>query len=117
VGVENIMAGDGIGIAVTGMLVVVAGLILISVFIAALPRLFRWAGRARGPAHRSGRGSVDPEAAASESPDPELAAALAYVVEAERQRAEDRQRITMREDGEQAVWTAIGKMRTLSRRL
>ena len=46
-------------------------------------------------------------------------AAIGFVLEAERERelSQDRQRITIREDDDQGVWTAIGKMRTLSTRL
>ena len=51
--------------------------------------------------------------------DPSLLAAIGMVLEAERARelSQDRQRITLRDDTEQRVWTAIGKMRTLSTRL
>lgn len=126
-GVENIVAGDGIGIAVTGMVVVFLGLALISGYITLLPRLFDWAERTRGwrrsrrepPRMRAADAAVMGRET-SLAIDPDLLAAIGYVIEAERERerSQDRQRITMRDDdGEQQVWTAIGKMRTLSTRL
>lgn len=119
-GVENIIAGDGIGIAVTGMAIVLAGLLLISLFVTALPRLVAWPGA--GKRERAKVQAADAAVMGEESSidlDPELLAAITYVVAAEREREQsmDRQRITIREDDEQRVWTAIGKMRTLSKRL
>ncbi len=131
-GIDNIVAGDGIGIAITGMVVVFLGLLLTSAYITLLPRLFDWLDRgrsgwqARAEARRArraaGRAAGRTAVGAHPSPDaldPDLLAAIAYVMDAERERerSEDRQRITMRDDGEQGVWTAIGKMRTLSTRL
>ncbi|MFW6206163.1 MAG: OadG family protein [Gemmatimonadota bacterium] len=115
-GMENIVAGNGIGIAITGMLIVFAGLTLISGFVAVLPRI---AGtdvrRPRVQAADAGVMGQEPSLAL----DPDLLAAIGYVVEAEwlREQTMDRQRITMEEPDEQQVWTAIGKMRTLSTRL
>jgi hypothetical protein len=45
-GIQNIIDGDGIGLAITGMLIVFVGLIVISLYIASLPRLL--AGWTRG---------------------------------------------------------------------
>lgn len=122
-GIDNIVAGDGIGIAITGMVVVFLGLLLTSAYIALLPRFFDGLDRARSrrearkEARRAGR--AGPARTSADAFDPDLLAALAYVMDAERarERSEDRQRITMRDDDEQGVWTAIGKMRTLSTRL
>ena len=118
-GVENIAAGNGIEIALTGMAIVLAGLLLISLFVAALPRLVE---RGAGKRERTKVQAADAGVMGEESSvdlDPDLLAAITYVVAAEREReaSMDRQRITMREDQEQRVWTAIGKMRTLSKRL
>jgi len=38
-GIQNIVAGNGLGISVTGMVIVFSGLILISVFIGLLPKI------------------------------------------------------------------------------
>jgi hypothetical protein len=119
-GVENILAGDGIGIAVTGMIIVLVGLTFMSGYILLLPRLLEWTGRVgelRAPrVQAADAGVMDQES--SLGIDPDLLAAIGYVIEAERERerSQDRQRITMARDTEQ-TWTAIGKMRTLSRRL
>lgn len=121
-GVENIVAGDGIGIAITGMVVVFLGLTLISGFITLLPRAFEWAGAVRERRSAPRMQAADAGVMGRETSlemDPDLLAAIGYVIEAERSRqlSQDQQRITIREDGEQGVWTAIGKMRTLSTRL
>lgn len=124
-GIDNIVAGDGIGIALTGMVVVFLGLLLTSAYIALLPRFFDGLDRARSrrdarrDARRTRRDARREGPASTDTLDPDLLAAIAYVMDAERERerSEDRQRITMRDDGEQGVWTAIGKMRTLSTRL
>ena len=42
VGIENIVAGNGPAIAVTGMLIVFAALSSLSVFISLLPRILAW---------------------------------------------------------------------------
>ncbi len=118
-GVENIVAGNGVGIAVTGMAIVLVGLLLISLFVALLPRLVEGAA---GKGERAKVQAADAGVMGEEQSvdvDPNVLAAITYVVAAEREREQsmDRQRITMREDQEQRVWTAIGKMRTLSKRL
>jgi Na+-transporting methylmalonyl-CoA/oxaloacetate decarboxylase gamma subunit len=121
-GFDNISAGNGFEIAITGMTVVFTGLVLVSLYIAALPRLLERAGRTghreaprTKPAHATagGRG-------ASLGIDPDLLAAIGCVLQAEYEREllSDHQLITIREDDEeQRVWTAIGKMRSLATRL
>jgi hypothetical protein len=121
---ESILAGGGLGIAAAGMLVVFTGLVLISLFIALLPKAFdggaallrRWRARP-GPTAAASSAAADREPRLAL--DPALLAAIGVVLEAERARelSQDRQRITLRADDEQRVWTAIGKMRTLSTRL
>lgn len=120
-GIENIAAGNGLAIAVTGMVVVVAGLLLMSGYIALLPRALEWAGALKersAPRMRAADAGVM-GAEPSLEMDPDLLVAIATVIDAERerQRSQDRQRITLQEEGERGVWTAIGKMRTLSTRL
>jgi hypothetical protein len=119
-GFDNVVAGHGAGIALLGLSVVFAGLLLVSAFIASLPHAFRWFGvlsqwnarRRTGVAPRTEGGVSDLDA--------ELLAAICCVVHAEHERELlfDRQRITLRDDvEEQRVWTAIGKMRTLATRM
>ncbi|MFP4624098.1 MAG: OadG family protein [Gemmatimonadota bacterium] len=120
-GIENIVAGNGVGIAVTGMVVVVFGLLLTSGYIALLPRALEWAGqwKERSAVRMQAADAAVMEEELSLEIDPDLLVAIATVIDAERerQRSQDRQRITLREGGERGVWTAIGKMRTLSSRL
>jgi Na+-transporting methylmalonyl-CoA/oxaloacetate decarboxylase gamma subunit len=114
-GIDGIVDGHGVGIALTGMSVVFAGLVLVSLYIRVLPAAFE----------RAARGTpVPPRPAVTTGGDtgitPELLAVFAYVLQAEHEREllSDDQRITIREDDdEQRVWTAIGKMRSLATRL
>jgi hypothetical protein len=124
-GIENVLEGHGFGIAITGMTVVFAGLVLVSLYLTLLPRFFQW--YATAPWQRRARPATAvtparPPASmkASRGMDPDLLVAITYVLQAERdvQLALDSQLITLRDsDEEQRVWTAIGKMRTLATRL
>jgi Na+-transporting methylmalonyl-CoA/oxaloacetate decarboxylase gamma subunit len=120
-GIDNVITGHGVGIAITGMTVVFAGLVLVSLYIRVLPRVLEGAGGlARLRRDRQAKDSAAAPAAAWNSADPALLAAIGYVLQAEREHAIalDDQRITLREDDEeQRVWTAIGKMRTLATRM
>ena len=120
-GLHNVIAGDGFGLALVGMSVVFAGLVLVSLYVALLPRVFSWldgSGRREAARSRAAAGAAV-ERHASTGMDPDLLAAIGYVFQAERERqlALDHQQITLRDDDEQRVWTAIGKMRTLSKRM
>lgn len=118
---DNIVAGNGFGVALVGMSVVFCGLLLISLYVALLPRLFGWFDRAGRLERVRARGTdaAVMERETSLGIDPDLLAAIGYVFQAERERqlALDHQQITLRDDDEQRVWTAIGKMRTLSTRM
>jgi hypothetical protein len=120
-GMENVIASNGFGLALVGMSLVFAGLLLVSLYVALLPRIFAWLDR---PGRREASRSRAADAAVMEREsslgmDPSLLAAIGYVFQAERERqlALDHQEITLRDDDEQRVWTAIGKMRTLSKRM
>jgi hypothetical protein len=125
-GIENVLEGHGFGIAITGMAVVFAGLVLVSLYLTLLPRFFEWYAtapwqrRARtGPGGGPVRAPA-PARTAIRGMNPDLLVAITYVLQAERdvQLALDSQLITLRDsDEEQRVWTAIGKMRTLATRL
>lgn len=120
-GLERIIEGQGFGIALTGMTVVFVGLVLVSLFIAVLPRVLERAGQAgrrRAPRMQAARAAVM-ERETSVALDPALLVAIGTVLQAEyeREMLSDHQLITMRETGEeQAAWTAIGKMRILATR-
>jgi Na+-transporting methylmalonyl-CoA/oxaloacetate decarboxylase gamma subunit len=121
----------GLGLAVTGMSVVFVGLVLVTLFIAVLPRLLdrardAAAARERARDAAAARDRRTQAAGAAASPrdhagmDPDLLAAIGFVLQAEYEREllSDHQRITLRDDDEeQRVWTAMGKMRTLATRM
>lgn len=122
-GIENVLEGHGIGIAITGMVVVFAGLVLVSLFLTVLPRILE---RASGSTQPRPRPAATPVAAAVPARaksvlgmDADLLAAITYVLQAERDRqlALDHQQITVSDDEERRVWTAMGRMRTLATRM
>jgi hypothetical protein len=116
-GIQNIVDGDGIGLAITGMLIVFTGLIVISLYIASLPRLLGWMdARMQMRLARSTPPAPEP---ASVADDLALVAAIAMVLQMERdfERVQDAQRITIQRDDAQDVWALAGKMRTLSKRM
>ncbi len=135
-GFDNVVAGNGVSMALIGMAIVFAGLVLVSAFLAVIPRLLdrgetrvrdmarrgaAWrAEHARSTAGTAGaRMGGEQAVAGMEALSPEARVAVAYVLQAERERelSMDRQQITQRDGQEQRVWTAIGKMRTLATRL
>jgi hypothetical protein len=123
-GIDNVIAGHGLGIAITGMTVVFAGLVLVSIYIRLLPMVTApgrpsWR-QLRRTRRAAGATAVPATRAATPDTDHDLLAAIGYVLQAERERelALDHQLITLREDDEeQRVWTAIGKMRSLATRM
>ena len=121
-GFDNIAAGNGFGLALVGMGVVFAGLVLVSLYVALLPRLLERPRRAERPrVQAADAGVMEREMGTGREKilDPDLLAAIGFVLQAERERrlAQDHQQITLRDNDEQRVWTAIGKMRTLSTRM
>jgi Na+-transporting methylmalonyl-CoA/oxaloacetate decarboxylase gamma subunit len=118
-GFDNVIAGNGFEIALTGMSVVFTGLVLVSLFIAALPRLLDRAGRTTAPRLQPARAAASGRES-STGIEPDLLAAMGCVLQAEYEREllSDHQLITIRDDdAEQRVWTAIGKMRSLATRM
>jgi Na+-transporting methylmalonyl-CoA/oxaloacetate decarboxylase gamma subunit len=121
-GFDRVMEGQGFGIALTGMVVVFVGLLLVILFITYLPRALERAsrvGQRQSPrlqpaAARAAGGST------SLGMDADLLAAIGCVLQAEHEREllSDHQLITMRDDDEQQrTWTAMGKMRSLATRM
>jgi Na+-transporting methylmalonyl-CoA/oxaloacetate decarboxylase gamma subunit len=117
-GYDNIIQGDGFGLALTGMLIVFIGLILISLYIAALPRVFARVEAVRRR-YRAGRAPAAASAPSARADDPALRAALAVVIrmELENDLVEDAQRITIQRDEAEGAWAFAGKMRSLSSRM
>lgn len=120
-GWQNVLDANGISLALAGMFIVFSGLVIISLYIASMPRFFEWLGmnghRFRPRIRAAGEGKMDSEPMAWE--DEELLAALGYVIqmEFERERAAHDERITIRQDELNRGWTVVGKMRTLSARM
>lgn len=75
-GIDNITVNGGIGIAVTGMLIVIVALVIISIFIAVLPRVLAALDRLLG---RSATTHPKPDEAA-------IVAAIGAALHHERQR-------------------------------
>ncbi|MFH2129245.1 MAG: OadG family transporter subunit [bacterium] len=57
-GFQNIIAGNGIGISITGMIIVYSGLMLISIFIGILPRILNRAGDVPADRHQTSKKEV-----------------------------------------------------------
>jgi Na+-transporting methylmalonyl-CoA/oxaloacetate decarboxylase gamma subunit len=120
---QNVLDADGIGIAITGMSIVFCGLVLISLFIAALPKLLgkveKEVARKRA-AKVAAKSSAKPKVAISPSElSDEMRAAIGYVIHMEREfeDAEDHQRITVQRGDTNQVWAVTGRLRNLSTRL
>lgn len=122
-GWQQIINADGFGIALTGMSIVFAGLVLISLYITAVPKLFLWMDslvqHTRSQPHPAPAPVQPPAARPLPLDDAQLLAAIGYVVavEMEHQEAIDHQRITIQRDESQRLWVAAGKMRMLSTRI
>lgn len=117
---QNVINGDGIGITITGMLIVFCGLILISLYIAYLPRALALLDRDKDRKREKARGSELQATAApakNEGMDPAIIAVATFVIERELERlsgAGDLQMTITRQPPGRA-WAIAGKMRTLSR--
>lgn len=117
-GVQNIIDGDGVGLAITGMLIVFSGLVFISLFISALPRVIAWAdARTERRVNRSVPESARTAVDGLDNPALRAAIALVIQLEIDSNHVLDAQRITMERDEAQVVWALAGKMRTLSKRM
>ena len=112
---QNVIDGNGIGITLTGMLIVFSGLALISLFIAALPKAIALATRL---AAKQGRSSLGPAAVAEETApsEAEIMAVISLVLHLELQHSlgEDAQITISRQQRQGSIWNSAGKMRSLS---
>lgn len=119
---QNVLDADGIGIALTGMSIVFAGLVLISLYIASIPKLLGNMDKAvkkraeKKKAVKSARPVVvtDPSKLSAE-----LLTAIGYVIHMEKEfeDAEDHQRITIQRGDTNQVWAVTGRLRNLSTRM
>lgn len=83
IGFDNIQRANGIGIAITGMLIVFTALVLISTFIALLPRVLNKLAALLPEEHEPVHTSTPPPIAAD---DAAVVAAIGYVLHLERQK-------------------------------
>ncbi len=114
---QNVVDGNGVPLALTGLAIVFSGLVLIAVFIAALPRLLQQWDRLMAPRPDP---AAAPTPAAPESADPATAspvvqAALAWVAvrELEVFRLGDQQRLTLQSHRRSGMWRAIPSLRDI----
>lgn len=115
---QNVLDGHGFAITLIGMAIVFSGLLLISLFIAQLPRLLALFDRLTT---RAARPVAPSEALAERAAGPqgeEIMAAISLVVHMELERLTgESQKITiLRRSGQGAIWASAGKVRSLSQR-
>jgi Na+-transporting methylmalonyl-CoA/oxaloacetate decarboxylase gamma subunit len=115
---QNVLDGQGFAITLIGMVIVFSGLLLISLFIAQLPRLLDFFDRLTT---RTARPEAPSEAVAERVTVPqgeEIMAAISLVVHMELERLTgESQKITLlRRSGQGAIWASAGKVRSLSQR-
>ena len=112
---NNVVVGNGLGMALVGMTIVFAGLVSISAYIALLPKLLdvfhKLQKKAVAPA-------ASPAVASSHDLEPEELAAVGYVMHAEQLRYADSDlRVTIpATKGARPAWSLSNKMRTFPSR-
>lgn len=112
---QNVVDGNGIGITVTGMLIVFSGLTLISLFIGRLPNLLGLWDRLRSGEPKAQTATTPPSPADQPPTEAEILAAIALALHLELERtAGDRQKITISRKQRGSIWNSAGKMRSLS---
>lgn len=110
-GFHNIVNGHGIGIMLTGMLIVFSGLLLLSSFIVVLSKVVDH--------KKKSRPDPVPIIAATEEVEPtpeELVSLISLVIylETERILGETSQLTIPRQSRQGSIWASAGKMRSLS---
>lgn len=111
---QNVIDSNGIGITLTGMLIVFSGLLLISLFIVALPRVLELKERIVAVRNIS----IPEPADTPETPpsDAEIMAVISLVLHLETERSlGEGHRVTIsRQKRQGSIWASAGKMRSLS---
>lgn len=109
---QNVIDGNGIGITITGMLIVFSGLLLISLFISALPRIL---------AFKDGKSTLPENAekpvadGSSEPSEDEIMALISLVLHMETERSlGEGSKLTISRQKRGSIWASAGKMRSLS---
>ncbi len=110
---QNVIDGHGIGISITGMLIVFSGLTLISLFITALPKILA-SGRAEKKA-AAAKAAIE-NTVSAEPTEEDIIAVLALVLHAEFEHSlgEMTHLTISRQQRTGSVWASAGKMRSLS---
>ncbi len=113
---QNVVDGNGVPLALTGLAIVFSGLLIIALFIGSLPRMLAtwdrfWAGRDQATTAKPTAASktvADPSTAS-----PEVQAALAWVAirELEVFRLGDEQRLTLQPHRRPGTWRVISILR------
>jgi Na+-transporting methylmalonyl-CoA/oxaloacetate decarboxylase gamma subunit len=108
---QNVLDGNGLWVTVTGMAIVFLGLIIISAFIAILPRALAYV-----DSFKKKTKEVEEEPKKNKNIDEDILAAIGYIVWCEREEMEssDRQIITMQRGQSDSIWAQAGRMKTLS---
>lgn len=114
---DNIIAGNGISITVTGMTIVFSGLILINLFIILLPRVLNGLDSIKADKDKNLQKEHDADTPAPPT-EGEIMAAISLVIHIELERCGgDMQQITIKKHPSSAsFWNTAGKMRSLSNR-
>lgn len=112
---QNVVDGNGIPLALTGLAIVFSGLLFIALFIASLPRLLKRYDRLMSPPVQLAK-PADDKADAPADPStasPEIQAALAWVAvrELEVFRLGDEQRLTLQSHRRSGMWRAFTNLR------
>lgn len=115
---DNIRAGNGFEISLTGMIIVFSGLLLISFFIVLLPRVLILLDRLIASGSPSATVADSASSVPSAPTQAEIMAAISLAIHIElERRGGDMQQITMaKRPSSGSFWRTAGKMRSLSNR-
>lgn len=108
--VQNIVDGNGVSIALMGMMIVFCGLAMISLFIALLPKILALL---QGKPVKAPARHVHHDRPSSETE--EITAAIGYVIHMEFEKlSSDNQKVTLEiEESSGSSWALSNRMRTL----
>lgn len=113
---QLVIDGDGFGIALTGMAIVFSGLAGVSIFIAILPRFLAGIHALANPKPKPVTKTSAAPAAGAADQDYAIQAAIAYVIDAERERMMDDD-IRVIDLPAPSSWSLSNKMRTFPNRV
>lgn len=109
-GWDNVIAGNGIGLAVTGIGIIFISLLCLSCFIYLLPRVMRLLGGGNSSVSDTKQAEVMVELTEEEK---QAAIALILHLELEYQSGESG-RVTLRPHASSSIWSSSARMRSLS---